>query len=629
LFIKKDTRNIGIFAHVDAGKTTLTENLLFITGGIKKMGRVDDGTAHTDSMDIERERGISVQAAAASIRWKDTTINIIDTPGHVDFSAEVERAMLALDGAILVISAMEGVQSQTELIWRGLEDMKIPTIIFINKIDRSGADVEAVMKQIIAMTNNKAVPLQKVIGLEKDARVVELKSMDSEETEKLCEALAEYSDSFLESLLEERPISNDDIEECVAELSRDFRVCPVLYGAALKGLGVEAVLDGIIKYLPAPCIEGGDEPVGIVYKIHHGRVGGKAAYVRFYEGFTEVKKYIYNSTKDIEEKVNMIFKVKGSSYEPAGYLQAGDIGIIYGLNSARVGDIIGRPKATRKYHKLASPTLAVRVHASRLERLEDLVEAFKILEEEDPLLNVQWKENERELHVHLMGIVHMQILTEIVKSRFKLNAIFEKPTVVYKETPEAEAVGYVEMYTPNYATLELKIEPLPRGSGLIYESAFSTDYIFQKYQKEVEQTVPIALREGLMGYEVTDIKVTLIGGKSTKLATQPSDFRAVTPIAIMKALKEAGTKLLEPIQEYEINISKDEAGIVMKHLMTMRASMEEQIIIGDRFIIKGIVPVATSMDYSVTVASFSQGRSSYKTRFLGYRECLKEHEVVS
>lgn len=624
MIIRKDIRDIGIFAHVDAGKTTLTENLLYKSGSIKKIGRVDDGTAHTDSMEVERERGISVQAATASIMWRDVRINIIDTPGHVDFCAEVERALLALDGAILVVSAVEGVQSQTEIIWRALMDMKIPTIIFINKIDRAGVEVVKIMEQIQQLTMNRAVAVERVDGSEKSSKVIELRDFGQDEKYCLCETLAEYSEEFLEALVNDDIIDDDDIDECISKLCREFKLFPVFYGSALKALGVESIMEGIIKYLPGPTIEGGEEPVGVIYKLHHGRVGGKTAYVRLYEGFITVKKNVYNSTKAIDEKINYIFKVNGSQYEPVDHLEAGEIGIISGLNSAAVGDILGNSKKLKKRQSLAVPTLTVRVYPSKEQELDALVSAMKILEEEDPILNVKWLDNERELHVNLMGMVQMEILTKIIKNRFKLDAVFEKPTVVYKETPIRIGVGYVEMYTPYFATLEMKVEPLDRGSGFIYESTYTTDFIFPKFQNEVEETVPLVLKEGPLGWEVADVKVTLTGGRSIQLATKPSDFRAVTPIAVMDALKACGTQLLEPIQEYEININVDEAGIVIKDLIAMRATMDEQMVIQDNFIIKGTIPVATSLDYPVKIVSLSQGRGSFKTKFIGYRECSME-----
>jgi ribosomal protection tetracycline resistance protein len=625
LFIKKEIRNIGIFAHVDAGKTTLTENLLYKSGSIKKMGRVDDGTAHTDSMDIERERGISVQAAAASIMWKDTRINIIDTPGHVDFSAEVERSLLALDGAVLVVSAMEGVQAQTEIIWQALQDMQIPTMIFINKIDRAGADIERVLKQLQVMTGNKVISMQKVDGLEKSSKIIEFRDRSEIEKIEICEVLADHSESMLEALIEGEKIPDSVIEQCLSELCKSFQICPVFFGSALRGLGIEPVLDGIIEYIPGPAMKGGEEPSGIIYKMNHGRLGGKAAFVRLYEGFIQVRKNVYNHTRGVEEKITSIFRLNGSQYEPVGILEAGDIGIVCGLSSAKIGDVLGRSKKSAKQHKIAMPTLTVRAYPLKEEKLDELVEAFRYLEDEDPLLNVQWQDYERELHVQLMGIVQMEILTKVIKNRFNIDVIFEKPTVVYKETPADIGVGFVEMYTPYFATLKMKVEPLPRGSGVEYESIFTTDFIFPKYQNEVAETVPLVLKEGVLGWEVTDVKVTLISGRSTPLSTKPSDFRAVTPIAVMDALKAAGTILLEPIQEYELNISRDEAGVVIKDLIAMRASMDEQIVIDERFIIKGIIPVATSMDYPVRIASLSQGKSSFKTRFLGYRECPLEY----
>lgn len=624
MFSRKDIRDIGIFAHVDAGKTTLTENLLYKSGCVKKIGRVDDGTAHTDSMEVERERGISVQAATASIMWRNVRINIIDTPGHVDFCAEVERALLALDGAILVVSAAEGVQSQTEIIWRALMDMKIPTIIFVNKIDRAGVDVVKLMEQIQQLTMNRAVAVERVDVSEKTSKIIELRDFNQDEKSSLCETLAEYSEVFLEAFVNDDDIRDDDIDMCISGLCKEFRLCPVFYGSALKGLGVEAIMDGIIKYLPCPTFEGGGETAGVIYKLQHRRTGGKAAYVRMYEGYIALKKNVYNSTKAVDEKVDGIFKMNGDRYEPVDHLESGEIGIVYGINSASIGDILGNSKKIKKHLSLAVPTLTVRVYPSKEQELDALVYAMKILEEEDPILNVKWQDDERELHVDLMGMVQMEILTKIIKSRFRLDVVFEKPTVVYKETPLGIGVGYVEMYKPYFATLEMKVEPLERGKGFIYESAYTTDFIFPRFQNEVEETVPLVLKEGPLGWEVTDVKVTLTGGRSIQLATKPSDFRAITPIAVMDALKACGTQLLEPIQEYEININVDEAGIVIKDLIAMRATMDEQMVIQDNFIIKGTIPVATSLDYSVKIASLSQGRGSFKTKFIGYRECSME-----
>lgn len=634
----KNIRNIGIFAHVDAGKTTLTENILYKSGSVKVMGRVDEGTAHTDSMEVERERGISVKSAAVSVSWKGIQINIIDTPGHADFSAEVERSLMALDGAIIVISAVEGVQSQTEVIWNALREMHIPTLIFINKIDRAGADINMVLEQVKSRITKKGVPVQHIIGQgERESGIIGLmdeldKGFNESIIRKLradmCEILAEDNENLLEKIINDEKITALEMKEALGNSASAGKVFPIMFGAALKGVGIDSVLDAIIEYLPPPLIEGDSEPTGIAFKIHHGMHGGRAVYVRLYEGSVKVRGMIYNHSRGIEEKITGIFKINGSSFEPVEFLEAGEIGILYGLASVRIGDVFGNIKRLKKFPKIACPTLTVRVLPVKKEQLDHMVEAFQRLEEEDPLLNVMWMPIERELHVKLMGMIQMEILTGVIKSRFGLEVIFEKPSVIYKETPLGTGIGYVSMTSPYYASLEMKVDPLPRGSGIIYESNYTTDFIFPRFQNEVKETVPEVLKEGVYGWEVTDAKVTLIGGRSIELATKPSDFRAVTPIALMDALKGAGTKLLEPVQEFEIRVSKEETGKIIGDLISMRAVLEKQIIEDENFIVKGRIPVATSLNYSVRIASLSQGRGFFKTSFFGYEECSLELGTV-
>lgn len=627
MLIKKNIRNIGIFAHVDAGKTTLTENILYVCGSIRKVGRVDQGTAHTDTMNVERERGISVKAAEASVNWKGTRINIIDTPGHVDFSAEVERSITALDGAILVISAVEGVQSQSEIIFKALKQTKIPTVIFINKIDRIGADITKVMEQIQLMTGGRALCVEIVTAQsDKDSKITSFYEKNQDKLieglrNHICEFLAEYDDNILEKIVLGQSVSTDEMQAAITKLSSNGDIFPVFDGTALRGIGVQNILDGIINYLPEPSIEGYEDVTGVAYKIYRGVVGGKAVHTRLYEGSVKVRGTVHNYTRNIEEKITGIFKVNGSEYEAAATMEAGEIGILYGLNNTKSGDVLGSPKNIKKKFSIASPTLTVQAFPKMPEQLDNVVYAFRILEEEDPLLNVQWLDNQRELHVQLMGMVQMEILTKIIKDRFNLDVIFQKPSVVYKESPKGVGIGYVDMTTPYYAALKMMVEPLKRGSGYIYESTYTTDFVFKRFQNEVEETVPKVLTEGLYGWEVIDVKVTLIGGRSINLATKPSDFRAVTPIAVMDAIKQSGTIILEPIQEYEVNFDKGEAGTVIKDLLNMRAELIDQVIIGDNYIIKGIIPVATSVDYPVRIASLSKGRSTFKTRFIGYKEC--------
>lgn len=632
--IEKNIRNIGIFAHVDAGKTTLTENILYCGGSIKYMGRVDEGTAHTDSMDIERQRGISVTAAAASVKWKGMQINIIDTPGHVDFTAEVERSLMVLDGAILVISAVEGVQSQTDIIWRALREMDIPTIIFINKIDRAGSNIQRVLEQIEKNMTKAAIPIQYVIGEgDRAAKIFEInKTFNTVEIDKMkqtiCEKLADYDNRILENIVDNIEMPNEEIFESFSSLSKEGKVFPVFLGSALKGLGIEPIIDGVANFLPAPFIKGSDETVAVAYKIRHGKYGGKAVHLRLYEGRIWVKGTIFNHTRNKTEKINGIFKVNGSEYEPVDILEAGEIGLVSGLESTVIGDVFGNPEGLKRKAQIAFPTLTVRVQPARAEQLDNMVAAFQRLEEEDPLLSIKWLSEERELHVSLMGMVQMEILTGVIKARFDLDVIFEKPSVIYKEAPMGTGTGYVSMTSPYFATLEMKIEPMPSGSGVIIESQYTTDFIFPRFQNEVLDAAPQVLKEGNYGWEVTDAKVSIIGGRSIQLATKPSDFRAVTPIALMDAIKAAGTRLLEPIQEYEIRVIIEDGGVVIGEIMEMRGTLEEQLVDGDFFIFRGVIPVATSMRYALRLTSLSQGRASIATKFIGYKECTLELGAV-
>lgn len=622
---QKKMRNIGILAHVDAGKTTLTEHILYQTQVIRKIGRVDQGTALTDSMEIERQRGISVMSASATCYWKDTQINIIDTPGHVDFSAEVERALLALDGVILVISAIEGVQAQTEVIMDALYAMKIPTIIYVNKIDYTGFEMDVLLHQINRLTKDKAVPIQAVKYSEHGNMHVEPWDLQdsSDLRDDLILTLSELDVSIRELVLQDQLSSLHDINNSIKQLCHTQKIFPLLFGSALKGIGIEEVLDAIVAYLPEPQIMGLEEVIGVVYKIKNSP-NGKMAHVRLYEGHIKVRDSIYNQSKKIYEKVTHLFQVNGNQYKPVDYLSAGEIGVIGGLNQTKIGDLIGENNFMSKNYKLASPTLTVKVYPSQHSKLDRLVEILLILEEEDPLLNVSWKQEERELTVQLMGVIQMEILTNVIKTRFNVDVLFERPTVVYKETASQIGTGYIEMRTPYFGSLEMKVEPLKRGSGIIYESRYSTDWIFPRFQTEVEEVYQQVLREGGFGWNVTDVRVMLTGGRSIKLATHPGDFKHLTPMALMNAIKDSKPILLEPINQFNFCFHIQDAGMVFHDLYQMRAEILNQEIIGDFYHVEGVIPLSTSIDYPKSVAALSEGKSKYQAKFKGYQECPLE-----
>lgn len=623
--LKKDLRNIGILAHIDAGKTTITEHFLYKSGAIRQLGRVDQGTAHTDSLDVERNRGISVRAAAATFNWNNVTINLIDTPGHVDFYAEVERALLALDGAILVLSAVEGVEAQTEIIWTALKKMNIPTIIFINKIDRIGANCSNVLQQIQQLLTPHVIPVQQVKNEgRKDFRI---STYHPENKEILANfmSLIEYDEELLEKYLDEQEIPFAEIDRKLVLYSQKTKFFPILFGSALKDVGIDHLLNGVVKYLPSAKGAFSNPVAGIVFKIEHHDSLGKLSHIRLYQGKIKTRDIILNYTQGKEEKITQIRQIaENLKHKSVNDLEAGEIGILRGLDNTRVGDILGDHNLVPSSTSKITPLLTVKVYPKNPKNLHVLLDTLKILEEEDPLLNVKWLNDNKEIQISFMGNIQLEIISALLQNKYGIEVSFDHPTVIYKETPKQLGVGYVSYKSPVYATLKLKVEPLPPETGLIYKSELSTDFISTKYQKEVEQTVPKVLKQGLYGWEVTDLKVTLVDGLSNKLLTHSSDFRTVTPIALMEALANSGTKLLEPILDFELKINKEIIGKVIGDMINMRANFDNPVMLGDQALLQGTVPVATSLDYSIKVASLSKGRGKFITSFHGYQECPLE-----
>ncbi|QAY67641.1 GTP-binding protein [Paenibacillus protaetiae] len=627
-------RNVGIFAHVDAGKTTTTEHMLYASGRIRELGSVDSGTAVTDSMDVEKERGISVRAAAAFLEWDGISINLVDTPGHVDFLSEVERSMRVMDGAVLIVSAVEGVQAQTEVIWHALRKLNIPTVLFMNKLDRVGADPARVLAEIRRYLSPDAIPVQLPIGeehsfsgsadlwAEDGASAAEAAGWDEARTA-LWEALAERDEQLLERYVSGGEIAPSEWKSTAAEWARSGRIFPLLYGAASKGIGIASLLDAIAGYLPAPA-GGADAPLsGVVFKIERDKAMGRMAYVRLYGGSIRNRDAIFNYTQQIEEKVTQIRKTDGSRQEDVGLLEAGDIAVVFGMANVRIGDVLGDPEAVPQEVRLAVPLLTVQAHWAEPQHYPRLVQALQELSDEDPLLDVQWLQDERELHVKVMGPIQLEILTNVLQSRYGLPVTFGKASVIYKETPAREGEGYIAylMPKPCWAILRFRIEPGPRGSGLQYDTQVRADQLLPQYQNEVARRVPEALQQGLKGWEVVDLKVTLIYGEHHVWHTHPLDFVVATPMAIMNGLAAVTTKLLEPVWQFRIVVPEEYGGRVMHDITLMRGMCEAPVLQGDRIVIEGRVPAATSLEYATELHSLTKGRGTIATFFGGYEEC--------
>ena len=588
-------RNIGIFAHVDAGKTTLSEQLLLKAGAIRSAGSVDSGTAHTDTLDVERRRGISVRSSCVRLNWRGEAINLIDTPGHADFSAEIERALWALDGAVIVVCGVEGVQPQTELLFEALRAQGLPVLFFINKMDRDGADADR---------------------------------------EGLTEALCDADDGLMERWLEDGDLPDGELQAALATLAKKGEAFPVLTGSALRGQGIEALLDGILSFLPPPDASQG-ALCGVAFAAASDRLLGRGLWVRLFGGRLANREAVTlpgridpltGERTAVQNKVTQIRGVDGSD---AGSLSAGEIGIVYGLGALRVGQALGDeallPRKVRP-GTLRAPLTTMRVEAEDPAQVKALAAACQALADEDPLLRTRYARDTGELQMDAMGAIQLEILQEALKSRFGLSARFADPTVIYRETIAREAVGHAE-YTwpkPCWAILEFVVRPAPRGSGVTFRSEVPARQILPRYQHQVEQALPLALSQGRLGWPVTDVEIALVGGSHHQFHTHPLDFIVATPWGIQDALRAGGSALLEPILEMRLRVPPECAGRIMGDVNAMRGEVLRVETADDFASLTALVPVSESLDYPTRLAQATAGRGGMSTRLSGYRECPLE-----
>jgi ribosomal protection tetracycline resistance protein len=631
--MKKTTINIGILAHVDAGKTTLTEHFLYNSGAIRTLGSVDKGSANTDSLELEKERGISIKAATTSFEWRDVKINLIDTPGHVDFSSEVERALCVVDAVILVVSAVEGVQAHTLNIWDSLQELQIPTIFFINKIDRQGADSESTIAQLEHDLKLKPVVLyaSKNDGLT-NATIASVFNVSTDATikEKSIEYLLDCDEHLLERFLNSEAISDNEYMQPIRKLTIENKITPVYMGIAKNNIGVTELLDGIIDYCPTSKITSEKELSAYVFKLEHHKVYGTMAHVKVFSGELSSKSTIYNHTQQLETKINQTKQLYQTKYIDNIVLTAGNIGVITGVLGTKSGDILGEPKGIPKLPQLHIPVLTVQVIPENNAHYNGLSEALQQLDKEDPSLNFKWFKAEKELQLLLMGQMQIEVLEHVLKERFLIKASFTDPQVVYKETINKKAEGYIRYWMPKpcWAIMTFLIEPGPLNSGVTYSSIVPQNDVHIKYQNEIERTIPKALAQGVLGWEVTDVKITLIKGEDHNVHSRPGDFNLATPMGIMQGLKSGGTHLLEPILSFEIKANEALLGKIASELSTRRATFDTPIFVGDTFTLKGKIPVATSLDFSIKLNTITSGKLRLRLQFHGYDTCPKDQGVI-
>ena len=615
--------NIGILAHVDAGKTTITEQLLFHTKSARQIGSVDSGTTQSDFLEVEKKRGISVYASLLPTTYNDTTINIVDTPGHVDFIAEVERSLLVLDAAVLVISAVEGIQAQTEILFDALQKTGTNSILFINKLDRAGSDSKKVIEDIKAKFGKRLLLCNKANGEgEKTIETVGRTLTDKDFYDDAAALASEFDEQILEAYLSDIQVPKDRLNKVLKEQITTGEILPVVLGSSLYGKGIDSLLNTIEAYI-TPTKNRQDEALsGIVYKVTHEQDVGRVAHVRLFGGVLKNRDIVLLNESEEPQKITQIRKYSGKKFTDTGKVEKGDIAALCGLKNCKVSDILGQ--LDKQYAlQMAAPTLSVRVLHEKKEDRPALMRAFTELSAEDPKLDMAYRQDEHELNINITGTMQLEILEAVVKDRYNLNIHFSAPTVIYKETPAKKAIGY-EAYTmpkPCWAIIKLEIEPGQRNSGLTYTANVPNNQLFYRYQNHIKAALPKALKQGLYNWEVIDLKVALIGGEHHTIHTHPMDFFLATPMAVMDGLQKAGTTLLEPMLQIRITAPEEFTGSLIGDILAMRGQFDSPFIKDGAVTMEARVPVATSLEYPIKLASMTGGRAFYFSKFDGYQPC--------
>ena len=605
-------KTFGIFAHVDAGKTTFSEQILYYTKSIRKKGRVDYKEAFLDSQKVEKERGIIVFSDVGTFSYDGDTYYLIDTPGHIDFSPEMERTLSILDYAILVVSAVEGIQGHTETLWNLLKNRKIPTFIFINKIDRVGADVNKVYQQLkrrfsedICLLSNNS-----------------LMNLSDEEIEFIA-----GKDEELLNLYFEDNYNNQLWINKLKFLVKERQIFVASSGSALLDQGVREFLD-IFNKLTMTNYELADIFTGKVFKIRYDEKGTRITYIKALSGLLKVKdELVYNHNgEEIREKVNEIRAYNGVKYEIKDVASEGDVFAVTGISNMKAGMGIGIEDSTEEM----IPTLTAKVLYDSTVNIKEVLKYLKILESEEKTLNVQYDEILKEMHINVMGKIQLEVLKEIIQERFNLNVEFDKPEILYKETIGNEVNGYGH-FEPlrHYAEVHLKLLPGERGEGIVFENRCHNDYLTPGQQNLIKTHIFEKKHRGILtGSEIDDIKVILITGRAHIKHTEGGDFREATKRALRQGLDSAENILLEPYYNFKIEVDNQLLGRVLSDVQKMNGTFNEQQSVGDRVIITGRGPVATFMDYSLEFQALSKGKGGLSLMYGGYDVCHNAEEVI-
>ncbi|HOZ56059.1 MAG: Elongation factor G [Parcubacteria group bacterium ADurb.Bin316] len=676
-FSLEKTRNIGIMAHIDAGKTTFTERVLFYTGKKHKIGEVHEGAAEMDWMEQEKERGITITSAATTCFWKDNKINIIDTPGHVDFTVEVERSLRVLDGAVAVFDGQAGVEPQSETVWRQADKYNVPRLCFVNKMDKMGADFYMSLNSIRTRLNKKAVAVQLPIGAEENIRGVidlltrkayefkgdngeqineieipaDLKDKVEEFRGDLVERAVECDDAVTEKYLNGEEISVEELKKAIRKGTITSQLFPVFCGTALKNIGVQLVLDGVIEYLPSPlelpALEGMDpddenkkieikpqdsEPfVGLAFKIATDPFVGRLCFVRVYSGILQSGSYILNSTSGEKERVGRLVRMHANHREEIKEVGAGDIAAIVGLKNTITGNTLcdeSRPVRLETIH-FPEPVIKIAVEPKTKADQEKMGVALQKLAEEDPTFRVETDEESNQTLISGMGELHLDIIVDRMKREFKVEANIGKPQVSYRETikTNADAEGkYIKQSggRGQYGHCWIKVEPKEAGAGNEFVDEIKGGVIPREYIPAIEKGVKEANENGVLaGYPMVDIKATVYDGSYHEVDSSEAAFKMAAIFGYKDACRKANPILLEPIMKVEVTTPEEYMGNIVGDLSSKRGQIGQM---SERVNIKVIdakVPLAEMFGYATSLRSLSQGRANYTMEFLEYAEVPK------
>ncbi len=666
-------RNIGIIAHIDAGKTTVTERILFYTGRTYKIGEVHQGTATMDWMPQEQERGITITAAATTAQWKDHTVNIIDTPGHVDFTVEVERSLRVLDGGVVVFDAVAGVEPQSETVWRQADKYSVPRICFVNKMDRTGADFFRTVQMIIDRLGAVPVVIQLPWGAEGDYQGVidlidqkayrysgdkevppaeepvpaEFADQVREYRETMCERIAEANDDLTEKFLNEEPLTIDEIRVGLRKGTIAGKIVPVLNGAALRNRGVQHLLDAVVAYLPSPVdmppIIGIDPKSGedisrpvnddapfsaLAFKIVSDPFIGRLAYVRIYSGTLKSGDALQNTTRDQRERVGRLVRMHANSREDITEAYAGDIAAAIGLKNTFTGDTLCTPSAPIILENIQfpEPVISVAIEPKTKNDQDKLGEGLRKLSEEDPTFRYHDDQETAQTIISGMGELHLEVLTDRLLREFQVEASVGRPQVAYREaiTASTRVQGRYVRQTGGkgqFGDVILTLEPLERGSGLVFENKVVGGSVPREFVPAVERGAKGALQGGgVRGYPVIDVKITLVDGSYHEVDSSEQAFVFASSMAVKDGLPKCKPVLLEPVMKMEVVSPEDFLGDVLGNLNSKRAQIQGVEARNNLQVIRCLIPLAETFGYTTDLRSLTQGRASSSMEFFEYQE---------